>query len=162
MTASNLDDLIQRVEAATGPDRELDAAIEWWIAGDRNRPERTNADHQLVAEKGAAAFYDQQHEKFGGINFRYRPPPHVVHVLEWTASIDAALALVEKVLGKRDWTISVAINSYGEAIIRRGNAFILSATETSGDYGDSDEGKPPAIAIILALLRGLKQQEDRP
>lgn len=122
MTASNLDDLIRRVEAATGPDRELDFDV-------------------------CAALGLYEAEPTYGPHLR-----RIWHGPRLTASIDAALALVEKVLpGCTDTSDA----SYPEAGIE------WTLFPDGGDDWITGTAKTRPLAIIAALLRALKQQEDR-
>jgi hypothetical protein len=130
---SRLTELLAKVEAATGPGRELDAAIFQAI------------DPECPA--GAVHMADPSHDPgdltmghYGAYTFTSAP--------EFTASIDAALALVERALGKEwCWQVKSAIQ----------HQCILWTLET-----DWDDRTPPTgyattapVAILAALLKAL-------
>ena len=123
----SLKKLLERVETATGADRDLDKAIcchfepkKIWVR-DNN-----------------------------GIGF----PGYIAPAL--TVSIDAAVALVEKMLPMSVWSI---YNSDPKCVTTGGSAFI---------YADSDDddafraaGASPALALLAAMLRALIKKEER-
>ena len=76
--SSNLMDLAERVEAATGPDRELDALIEIEVVG---FPERAFQQKNAMRPRGAAPIDRMEWLMSWG-------------VLRFTASIDAAITLI--------------------------------------------------------------------
>ena len=78
------------------------------------------------------------------------PLPH------YTSSIDAAVALVQKMLPMSVWSI---YNSDPKCLTTGGSAFI---------YADSDDddafraaGASPALALLAAMLRALIKKEER-
>lgn len=125
---SVLDKLLKRIQAATGPDREIDLLIGGlWP---KPRPFSMSVDQQ-----------------------RGRLPP----VLAFTASLDAGLGLVEKVLPGWSWNIgrfpSVRAQlaepietEYGPAIGQRAN----------------ESAATPPLAILAALIRALIAVEQQP
>lgn len=119
-TNSTLSDLLARVEAATGPDRELDDAI--------NRYFRNSAEpeiHQPERMPGQAYF-----------------GPRI------TASIDAALALVEQKLPNWWWNVGGCGRAYSSSI--------LDTASGSSKEGATDEpARSAPLAILSALLRAL-------
>lgn len=106
-------ELIERLEKATGPDRELDEAIH----AATNKPLRAGL-------------------RWGNIP-------------NYTASIDAAVALTERVLPDVGW--SVATNRIDRRRVAR-----LWTGEI--DDGKAHAGASPAIALCLAILKAM---EDR-
>lgn len=75
--ATDYDDLIRRLEQATGPDRELDAAIYEIVVGLR--------------------MYESIYERCGDLCLRYFPDPtgpSYGRLPHYTSSLDAALTLV--------------------------------------------------------------------
>lgn len=128
MSGEELDALIARVEDATGPDREIDAELARlmnWV------PTGVNASLWNVADPKPEYWYSSA---FG------LPP--------YTASIDAALALVERVKAGEElgWWVT-----------------ILEIALREIAWKHTLEGPKPgpaalARAIILALLRALKAQ----
>ena len=122
-----LTELLARVEAAVGPDRELDLAI---------GIEFGEADHSGPA----------YHRPFKDWARHY------------TASIDAALALVEKMLP--GWNIKLEIFPKGtnlaQATIKR---YVNHELEYYLSWSEDFVARPPAIAILAALLRALSSRE---
>lgn len=123
----SLSDLIARVDAATGANRELDRAIATW-----------QFPHLAECERWPHGGW---HSPAWGL---IAPPEH------YTASIDAALALVERVLP--GWFVGLQQNRWvGDE--RRWTAYITL---------DADEHEAttytPALALLAALLRALQAQ----
>lgn len=131
---TDLSELIERVKAATGPDRELDGDIAHamsivpdWCAAHRDANQRhvwTDGDRPLHAEQWIA--------------------PDV------TASIDAALALVGRCLPGCIWTIET------DACWIR----VLTKDDVAEFQGHKTGmgGKWTPLAITLALLLALESQ----
>lgn len=134
-----LDDLIERVEKATGADRALDGAIYWHLL-EENRTERELWWVELQFQTGA-------------VNGDWRAP--------YTASLDAALALVERKLPGCVWGISRFRRAHG-AIVYHVELFNIDgdAPHAADDHFRA-EGITPALAVILALLRALKSSEGK-
>lgn len=117
MTSSdslNLEDLIRRVEAAEGPDRELDKSI-------------------------ARALDQWEAEPVTGIAFLCGRP--------FTASLDAALALCERVLPGAG--LSLNIGAFKEATI----------WPAKPGRAATAQGRTPALALCLSLLRAVQAQD---
>lgn len=130
-TPSNtIEELVGRVEAATGPDRELDLLIAQTLVPDvvvlrRNDDDTGNEPHTYW---------------------------------EYTGSVDAALALAERVLPGWHWTVASLHTELGSAW-----ADVASADWIDNKPGHDAEhaeagAATPALAIILATLRSLPYQ----
>ena len=140
---SPTDELIERLEKATEPDRTLDGAIALAFAF----PQKYfGKDFSRV--DGPDCYTDQA--TWGGLGDEvgdYIAP-------EYTASLDAAIALVERVLPDHE-EIGLQIG--------RGhtNAYICSDTfrQEIGVDRYVGCGPTPALAILLALLHALKHKE---
>lgn len=146
-------ELIERLEKATGPDRELDCeiavALSFWpkygpsedeyayvvkgttwvevragVRGKRKRP-------------GARAIW-YTHDTYGASSCLPR----------FTASIDAAVALAERVLSDAGW--SVAMNRIDRRYVGR-----IWSGEI--DDGKANAGATPAIALCIAILRAAEE-----
>ena len=117
----SLQGLIERVRAATGPDRELEIAIGTTIGGWTYQP---HVPHCFK-------WNDGQRDRPNG-------PP------SYTASIDAALSLVERVLPEHDW------------ILGHTNGGLTIHCQLGPDADKMAFGETPALAILLALLSALK------
>ena len=119
--------LIERLEKATGPDRELDAAI--WVATTEGvRLTKNSFGGTLVEQHGVAWRLDE-----------------AVH--HFTASLDAALALVER--GRPECRPTLWKNHSREW----GVNFEPGGADTA--YASSH-----ALALCLALLRTLETSHD--
>lgn len=138
MTRADLKDLIRELEALTGQDSKTDRAIFMWENGyTRIEDEHDSAGPRLYAWKG---------KTFAG-EITSKPKP------AYTASIDAAVALVERCLPRLDswqvgWANRVLLNEQAFGIL---------------DYRKNSEQEPslgatPAIAILIALFRGLEAE----
>lgn len=105
-----LRDLLERVERATGPDRELDRAI--W--------------------------------KACGIDYRQSVTQPI------TESVDAALALIGRVLPEWWWTVGQsAPTGFASATVARKGGTVRSVSAPT-----------PALALCAALLAALIEQEN--
>ena len=124
-SARDLTDILARLEAATGPDQELDKLIGAALG----------SNPHITGPVSAAGV---------GIT-RY---DHI------TASLDAALALVERVLPGWAWAIFGPDPSFGlpmcEASLAPGDAF----------SGVKVDGPTPALALLIAMTRALISTPD--
>jgi len=117
--------LLSRVRAATGADRELDEQIAIQIAG--FKPTLRLGDPMLGNERTVP---------------QYSPP--------YTASLDAALALVEKVRPEAHWIVQTtdwreAKKYSAEIVLNPAKPFICYDAPT------------PALALLAALLTSLEE-----
>lgn len=128
--------LIERVRNATGPDRELDRAI------------------QKALDIGPTSFTQDE--------FNHWP-------LRFTASVDAALALVERVLP--GWRYGVSCHSIRDGLYEDGphagrpkhaDGFRAHVTERSPlrPMPNIADAKTAPIAILVCLLTALLAQEQ--
>lgn len=128
-----LQDLLHRVESATGPDRELDALIMVALGGARR------VDECLFYGPGETTwcFSDYEHE------YDMPPLPYV------TASLDAALALVERCLPGAagcDWGLR-----YNGT---RARPYLCQVWLIDGS-SVTEQAETGALALLTALLRAL-------
>jgi len=126
-------DIIARLEKAEGPDRLIDVLVGYaadYVVEDislRERMDRHSVEYML--------------EKVDrGFNSIWPLLPR------YTASIDAAIALVERMLPGRAWTI----NQSGVAEIRHPT---LRERDVTGF------GRSPQLGALIALFRALDAQE---
>lgn len=158
----DLSELLERVEKASGPDRELDAEL-CLALGDFPQIQ--------VSWTGGPFRSDLD----GGWRLRPQSKGYVEHPLwidswgrpigaqakPYTASVDAALALVERVLPGWGVVITKPLDGggYAEVFSREGLSF-----DPNGDKNVSlgewlEQGKPqretPALALLAAMLRAL-------
>lgn len=120
--------LLVRVEAATGPDRELDGRI--WAA---------TAGVTILEWDGAGALWKDEH---GGLRHQRDD-----RIPAYTASIDAAVALVEQMLPGWGWSIERSGQSFNGAV---------------WDEYDFDEAgcRSAPSALLVAFLRALMEKEE--
>ncbi len=145
---ANLTDLIAKLERAEGGDREIDARI---AAALDIRPD------WLMKSKGSLEVFDGclvwRDESFR----RATKGSPTVECDVFTSSVDAAIALAEKVLPyaeEAQLQFSLPLGRYCNATLSRDTfshkpeeAFIASA-------------KTPAIALVLAILRAHQSNGD--
>lgn len=135
----DLTKLIAGVEALTGPDRETDAAIGYEL------------DINIAQERDGVTIYGRVDPD--GWSFPGRGYDPLMLVKPYTASIDAAVALTERVLP--GWAFG----------FDKGAKTCIAFTDVS-DFADrflgaryTAEGPTPAIALILATLKALEARE---
>jgi hypothetical protein len=136
-------DIIERLEKADGPDRNLDAAIAVSV-----KLELLNAMNQCptffkVLEKdehcAPGTFWLYQ---FSGASMRTAPL--------YTASLDAAIALVERMLPGWD--------RKHKFINREHQAELTSDPDEDWEY--TSYGPNDAMALLISMFRALQAQED--
>lgn len=154
--------LVERLEKATGGDRGLDALLAqvagWEWHGDGPVEEYPMwAGHWVQPGFPMNGTFGVRGKGLCDCNVisethgNDKPPPH------YTASLDAALALVERVLP--GWFPSIGQNiHYGHW---RGSVRIVE--ETNGDITsfDGEHRTSPALALCLAALKALAQGNER-
>jgi hypothetical protein len=164
MTTYNAEALLAKVEAADGPDREIDARL-WCWSTDRDFIEiadgsRVYGSYCLPHEHGAVSA-SRVHK--GSLVFRNRSPQECGNQTQcwgtwppaqyaYTASLDAALSLVERTAPT--WTVDLTIyRTNGGEFAPKSTARLFCP------YGEimehRGEGKTPALALLAALLRAL-------
>ena len=116
-------DLIAKLEALDGPDREVDRAILAWLGFSWRGMNYWHHDNKTMWPNSAQT------------NF--------------TASLDAAVALVERVLPRRDWIIS-SDNEAGE---------YKASVATNGGGFCAAESRAKAIALLIAALKALEARD---
>ena len=132
----DLQTLLERVKAAGGPDRELDAEL--WVALE---PGATRKQWSYIHEaSGRECHVDETRDA----------TRRLIIVPSFTASIDAALALVERALPGRGYEIHQGIHE--TPMVR-----LIRPDESAPDEYDS--ASPPALAILAALLTALIAQK---
>ena len=137
-------ELVERVTALTGPDREIDAML-FAAFPDPDRVDLATVKKMRAGSEGdGTVLYTRTDE--GGSFF-------IAAVPAYTASIEAALALMERMLPEsRCWFAARQADETGEYSIdlRHGNGTGKLATASHKTF---------PLAIILALLRALSSQE---
>jgi hypothetical protein len=134
----DLKELIARVEGASGPDRGLDV----YVAQAVDKP--TTLLNGQTFDQAVAGFPND----LDGIA-RHWP------VLAYTASLDAAISLLERVLPGATW-----------AVFGADAAFDMPLCEASvADAESFDSTKAlaptPALALVLAILKALDARENQ-
>jgi hypothetical protein len=134
-----MEDLIARLQAATGPDRELDAAIEAMVDG----PEVRAAGGDIIANEAGICRWQE-------------PPPHGSGTGQWraarlryTALVDAALTLVPDGTG---WTLSGGVMEICTAGIKAPPTGDPDGWWVLKGTGSSPK-RQPALALCIAALR---------
>jgi len=117
-------EIIERLEKLAGPSREMDAAI----AKAFGEPHGYREDVHL--ESRSYTVIEEQAKRY-------------------TASLDAAIALVERCLPGWDWKVQTWDDQF---------AADLEPHETS-ETGFLATGTTPAIALLIALLRALEARD---
>lgn len=135
---SALTDLLARVEKAEGPDREIDAAL--WLAC-----------FEPTCLRFDVAFHTEQYDNLmsreaigcdlGTMWVDDMDPP----LLRYTAFLDAAVALVERVLPGHDF------------IIARTNGGLTIHARVGG-FGEA-YGETPALALLAAMLKAMEEKQ---
>lgn len=126
---TDLQSLLSRIEAASGPDREIDRAIGFALDGWTVRNDITGyTDCDAIVTGDGNVFVDDP----GGM------------YPSFTESLDAAVALVEKMLGNR-WNVY----GVGQAVIH-----------IDDDEFVRDAGATPALALCAALIKALIQSRS--
>lgn len=138
---NDLKALLERVEKAEGPDRELDAAIYNALYTDNYRP---HAFHSFEQKFHAVHRYHD-----GWLVGKDNSDEWAENLPKFTASIDAAVALVEKMLPGWAWGVHVNPRAVG--------GFLAHVTERSPIRPMPNIGAAPtpALALCAALLRAL-------
>ncbi len=125
-------ELIERVSAATGPDREIDWAV-LQLCGWRKEVREYDVDTVIcraaVIVKPDGTTFDWKHEN--------EPKP--------TKSLDAVVALVERELSGWDWGV--------ETTMCGGDNCYAGYVAQKMRIGPEAYGKTPALALLLAFLR---------
>lgn len=143
---TDLADLLARVEGARGPDRELDALI--WLAcgldpvcGSPMSGE-TRAGRFKFRPGQPLSLLVAKYPKFIDLAAVACQPAHV------TTSLDAAVALAERVLPGFDADINIRRSDDEDMA-----AYLWPSGTYIGGYGG--HGKTPALALLAAMLRAL-------
>jgi hypothetical protein len=136
---TSLTDLIERVEGATG---ELDNETLGRVICVAYGVEFGSADDECGDDGSEAISIESADEDYGRVwsGYRHRAPD---------VSLDAALALCERVLPGLWWNVGVCS---------------ADPLTYSADFSDGTEepGPTPALALILAMLKALQAKEATP
>lgn len=137
-------ELLERLRAATKPDRYADCHL-WVLAkgGDARMVVCDSSTQDFVWERGIDGMWIRS-------VVRFRAVP------KYTASIDASLALVERVLP--GWFCTIATKTLQDEVVGGPWADLASPEWVSGadldGYAEA-RGATPPIAILAALLTAL-------
>lgn len=138
-------DLLERLRGATGPDRELDGAIVLALGGPPETALPFQADVAWTYRGGGEWFTPSPRSI--GLDIVWKCPPY-------TASLDAALALVEAKLPG----VSPAVGQN----VHHGywHARLSKVGDEDGPFTVGEADAPtPALALLIALLEALKDKE---
>lgn len=158
-----LDELIERVRGLSGPSREADAEIDAVLFGGRASHDFTemSAGARLRRSYGAGTVFLSHNPCDNGGNVLLR---HYRKAAEHTASIDAAVALCERVLPP-DYGYGFHKSSFQASVFtvppeKRICAEVWSVRDglkISSGYSPNN----PAIALVLATLEALRAEGGR-
>jgi len=173
---TDLEDLKARLTAASGPDRELDARIGYLLVAKPCGPlSHDEAKHYIWPEDDPswsfAMALEKQPSKYfisekrevraievAEIEFQREDGKWVLlntrRLKNYTASLDASIALTEAVLPGCWWSVSNAPSGFS-ATLYRGDRVV-----TLGDGLCAHKGSP-AIALILATVNALIEREKK-
>jgi len=135
--------LAERCEAASGPDRELEVAIEWAVGdvpADAFNVEIVPG--RMTIATGAYSYH---------------------HVPAYTASLDAAIALVPEGMtwdvdeGPSHWILIGKQKPAGRAQVSRIGDYINSVTGELAEVSEHGFAATPALALCAAALRARAQ-----
>lgn len=132
--------LLDRIEKAEGPDRELDLLI--WVALVANPSKEYNWSDGV--------WFKDHGEKDRGPY--WRACDHTKEAPFYTASLDAALALVERVRPGHWWSI--------EHVGGAPPAGFAKARIFTPEVAYSASGSTPALALLSALIRSLIEGDE--
>jgi hypothetical protein len=143
-------DLIATLEGLTGPSREVDAEIDALLFGGR-------PSHDFTEECGSARL--RKSYGAGTVFLNADPNDNGGHVLlrhyrtagNYTASLDAATALVKRVLPEWEWSVGSRYDDIREPWGKVRYEPLKSVMEF---------GATPAIALLIALLRAKEAKDD--
>lgn len=135
------DELLKRLREATGEDRELDGLIE-----------------QALGILPSDAYWSV-HNVYGDVVEHWVSGPYGAYNYhspeELTASLDAAIALVEKMLPGANWRIQFRDGTY------KSSAIISREHPTKHfDVWVDRQGATPALALLIALLEALSAKGE--
>jgi hypothetical protein len=155
-----LTDLLARLEAATGPDRELDAAIHLAVNPDDFASKVMRGDYCVQSWDLGWGGISYVSLDSGGTSGGSHPVPMV------TASLDAALGLVGRVLPGWVWSISSADpEGCNEPLSYAALAGKVQMVQRGWDEPPEPDrnvcdahAKTPALAVLTALVQALISQ----
>ena len=152
--------LLERVEKATGPDRELDCRISHHF--DRRGIWYGAAEDSGWAPAETVDGWDDT--KWHEVGQDYVSSL----VQQFTRSIDAALALVERVLPSALWHVNRPADWTGKIKKRKGEplpafeGYVSLGTIGATDYvSGSSMGHNPSLAILAALFKALISKAEK-
>lgn len=147
---TGLDELIERVRRATGPNREIDVALLHLWQPDHDALRTYDDSYQTEFRDGSFSVW----KKGGGYSASVPFP-------RFTASVDAALALTERVLP--GWMV-VNLCEWDADVLRARGAWncTLKKLGTQDDFtatkGACHHAPTAPLAILAALLSALHQE----
>lgn len=162
--AKVLADLLAKLATATEPNRWLDAEIDAALFGGR-------ASHDFATEPGGGARLRASYDP-GTVFLNPDPNDNGGHVLTShhrrsaavTASIDASLALVDRLCGVDDTSLCYSYDLGWHASAHAGMAFTADLHLAVGDPAEMQsahgQGATLPLAILAALLSALSQGEQ--
>ncbi|SOC45718.1 hypothetical protein SAMN05892877_117107 [Rhizobium subbaraonis] len=139
IAADKLDELIERLEKAEGPDRELDSRI--WL---ETSPGVTRSVQHVVSATGAWPPYD--------IDETRDETGRLITVPSFTASLDAAVELAERVLPGCRWGVTQGDTPEDDF---QGNVW-PGVQPYQADFDVFGYHKSAPLALCLAILKAVR------
>lgn len=150
---TRLTELRDRVLAATGPDRELDAEIAFEL---RWRPENHPSAESF-------ALHEAKHD-YATAWIAHAPWRHDWPIPYWTASLDAVVALCELKLPGWVWSVNSPAPYMGQ---EKAYAILADPEDKGGPEPwneihamNTGSASTPALALLAALLTALAETTD--
>ncbi len=159
---ADLSDLLARVEKATGRDDKLDAdlavQLRGWCLHEKTEYSGAQSDTGFTCVACGADSWGNKSRNGLNQTLYCMPPP------AYTASLDAALALVEEKIPKANWRITRTGGDWRPGFAH--TAFVKGPHSGAGDHEDGSpsakgDGTTPPLAVLSALLRALIATEER-
>lgn len=146
---TDLPTLLERVKAASGPDRELDADIHLVFQSPSASTEAGRWRKPILLEREHQRPGILEYVKISGVSARPAPT--------FTASLDAVIAMAERVLPGMHWRIEKTCEYPGLAF--RAHKY----TGWCGDYGSPkrEEGATPALALLAATIQAVIAETEK-
>jgi hypothetical protein len=154
-----LADILKRLREATGADREIDAALYNALHKDDFRPVAFNALAQDDPE-----YFDLSRYHDGWLVGKTKRDIYAEDLEHYTASLDAAIALVERTLPGAEWY--VWNNAHDQNNVKRGPGATLwhdslaELHDGTWSGGDAHLAATPALALLIALLEALSDKGE--
>ncbi|NTG00050.1 hypothetical protein G6L30_07940 [Agrobacterium rhizogenes] len=154
-----LEELIDALEKATGPDRWLDAKID--AALRVGTVKMRGGGYEWAWSNFPVWAHHKQHQGMCGVQHANGDLGMIWDSLPFTSSIDATVALVERMLPEWAWYIENIKDIPSRPVISQADIWIPGIrTQHSPVERVRVSHNAPAIALVIATLRALQAKED--